>query len=526
MKEFKDEFNNYIESGMPIIQVVTYEWQRLLGFSVGASRDFDRELFIWSGATGLKKWDNDKSSLVAEDEEMTDPLDIFTWFYDEDREETILIMEDFHPYLGENNYQIIRWGREIARIPAEMKKTLIIQTPFPISVREFDKEIPLLEINLPKEDLMVTLFKRAIEKLDYDSKPNNETDIKDIASSALGMTVMEAEWCFRKIVTEKKRLTKSEIPDIVHEKGQIIKKGGLLEYFHPQGDFSEVGGMDNLKSWLKKRGKAFSTDAKDFGLTPPKGVMLLGVPGCGKSLLAKTIANEWELPLIKFDIGKVFGGIVGESESNMRRALQLAETVAPSILWIDEIEKGLSGMQSSGQTDGGTTSRVFGNLLTWMQDKKEPVFIIATANNIESLPPELLRKGRFDEIFFVDLPSIEERKDIFKIHIKKKKRKASDFDLDLLAKSSVGFSGAEIEEAVSEGMFISYDDGDDLKTQDIEEALKSTYPLSKTMRDTIEHLRKWAKVRARFASNGNSEELPETQEKIPQLKQEKHNPFI
>jgi hypothetical protein len=246
MKEFKDEFNNYIESGMPIIQVVTYEWQRLLGFSVGASRDFDRELFIWSGATGLKKWDNDKSSLVAEDEEMTDPLDIFTWFYDEDREETILIMEDFHPYLGENNYQIIRWGREIARIPAEMKKTLIIQTPFPISVREFDKEIPLLEINLPKEDLMVTLFKRAIEKLDYDSKPNNETDIKDIASSALGMTVMEAEWCFRKIVTEKKRLTKSEIPDIVHEKGQIIKKGGLLEYFHPQGDFSEVGGMDNL----------------------------------------------------------------------------------------------------------------------------------------------------------------------------------------------------------------------------------------------------------------------------------------
>jgi len=220
----------------------------------------------------------------------------------------------------------------------------------------------------------------------------------------------------------------------------------------------------------------------------------------------------------------VFGSLVGESEARMREALSLAEAISPSILWIDEIEKGLSGITNGG--DGGTSAKVFGTLLTWMQEKKNEVFVISTANDISALPPELLRKGRFDEIFFVDLPSAQEREDIFKIHIEKKKREIGNFDFNELRNKSVGFSGAEIEEAVNEALFIAYDSNKELDIKHIEEALEKTFPLSRTMESTIKDLRSWAKVRARFASNGKSEELPESKECIPTLPQEKSNPFI
>ncbi|MBN2694460.1 AAA family ATPase [bacterium] len=524
MKDFENIFNLYIEAGAPVLQVVTYEWERLYGFSIKLSKKLNISVYVWSSSLKLKKW-NFSTNSFTEDSDLSDPLDILGWFYNLE-EQSILILEDFHPYIKETNSEVIRWIREIAKPKSNNRsKTLIIQTPFLINVREFDKEIPILEIPLPGEKQLLTIFDRVTK--DIDEKTINDNEKRDIIQATLGMSVMEAELCFKKIIAEKKRLTKTEISLIITEKEQIIKKGGVLEYFHPTGNFNEVGGMELLKDWLSKRGRAFSTDAKDFGLTAPKGVLLLGVPGCGKSLLAKTISNEWNLPLIKFDLGKVFAGIVGESESNMRKALQLAETISPSIMWIDEIEKGLSGTASSGETDGGTTSRVFGNLLSWMQDKKEPVFIIATANNIENLPPELLRKGRFDEIFFVDLPSSEERKDIFKIHINKRKRKPKDFDLNILAQKTVGFSGAEIEEAINEGMYIAYNNGDDLKTEDIVEAVEKTYPLSKTMKTTIDSLRKWATVRARMSSKNRPEELPDEQNDVPKLKrEERENPFI
>ncbi len=362
--------------------------------------------------------------------------------------------------------------------------------------------------------------------LEFDSKPQSDEEINELVTASLGMSSVEAEYTFNKIIAKKERLTLGELPLIVAEKEQIIKKEGILEYFHPKGDFSQVGGLEHLKEWLDSRGKAFAKDAKDYGLSSPKGVMLLGVPGCGKSLVSKTIANEWNLPLLKFDLGKVFGGIVGESESNIRKALSLAETIAPSILWIDEIEKGLSGLGSSG--DSGTSSRVFGNLLTWMQEKKSEVFVIATANNIEQLPPELLRKGRFDEIFFVDIPSEKEREKIFEIHIKNKKRAIDDYDIKTLVKKSKGFSGAEIEEAINEGLYMSYSDPDseEMETKHIEQALEKTYPLSKTMAHTINSLRKWAKTRARLASTEAVESIEEDKNTAPVLKQEKYNPFV
>ena len=526
MNNFKKELSVNIKAKIPVIYVITFEWQRLYGFCVGETIDSNRSLYRWSVTSGLYKWNDNDKIFEIENDDLKDPMEILEWFINDEQNQSIVLLEDFHPFMTTENYQIVRLIREATRINSDLKKTLILQTPFRVNIKELEKEIPLLELELPKESVLITIFNNCIADLPYDNKPNDEYDIKDIVSASLGMSSVEAEWTYKRIIAQKDRLTIAEIPLIIKEKEQIIKKEGILEYFHPDGDFNQVGGLENLKDWLANRGRAFSNDAKDYGLTSPKGVMLLGVPGCGKSLIAKTIANEWNLPLLKFDLGKVFGGIVGESESNIRKALSLAETIAPSILWIDEIEKGLSGLNGGG--DSGTSARVFGNLLTWMQDKQSEVFVIATANNIEQLPPELLRKGRFDEIFFVDLPSKEEREEIFKIHIKNRNRDYNDFNLDELTTESIGFSGAEIEEAINEGLYLSYSDDDELTNKHLIKALKATYPLSKTMATTIESLRKWAKVRARFASNKNAEKLPRNKvgTKTPVLKQEKHNPFI
>jgi SpoVK/Ycf46/Vps4 family AAA+-type ATPase len=255
--------------------------------------------------------------------------------------------------------------------------------------------------------------------------------------------------------------------------------------------------------------------------------MLLGVQGCGKSLVAKAIASQWQFPLLRFDLGKVFGGLVGESEGNIRGALQLAQALAPCVLWIDEIEKGLSGVGSSDRSDGGTTARVVGTFLTWMQEKSEPVFVVATANRIDLLPPELLRKGRFDELFFVDLPTQSVRREILKIHLRKKRQEPDDFDLDELATLALGFSGAEIEEAVREGMFSAFADGRALTTDYVREALTSTYPLSRTMNEEIVNLRMWANARAKPAAGDEPDELPRISDSaVPRLRQESSNPFV
>jgi ATP-dependent 26S proteasome regulatory subunit len=522
MSEFEDKLDNLVKASIPVVHVVTYEWQRLYGFSVGIANEHGLDLYTWSFTSGLKKWDSASMKFTEEQNDL-DPIGVLEWFKNEDIKKSILILEDFQHFVSDGEFQVIRMIRELCRVEPKLHKTLVIQTSFLVHVREFEKEVPLLELELPQDETLEAVLDNCIKDLHYDCKPDND-DKKEIVSASKGLSIMEAEWSYKKIIALKDRLTKYEIPLIVEEKEQIIKKSGVLEYFHPQGDFSEVGGMDNLKEWLDKRGKAFTKDAKDFGLVSPKGVMLLGIPGCGKSLVSKTIANEWQLPLLKFDLGKVFGSLVGESESRMREALALAEAISPSILWIDEIEKGLSGVNSDG--DSGTSAKVFGTLLTWMQERKQEVFVIATANNIDKLPPELSRKGRFDEVFFVDLPSVKERETIFKIHIIKRERDVTRFDIKELSRLSNGYSGAEIEEAVNEGLFIAYGNGRELETIDIEQAIKETVPLSRIKEGEVKYLRDWAKVRARFASTEESEPLPEYKEKIPTLSQEKHNPFV
>ena len=255
-----------------------------------------------------------------------------------------------------------------------------------------------------------------------------------------------------------------------------------------------------MKDWLRKRRRAFHPAARRFGLPVPKGLLLLGVQGCGKSLAAKAVARYWRMPLLRLDMGRLFGSLVGASEENVRRSIHLAESIAPAILWIDEIDKGFSGLRSSGDSDSGTTSRVFGTLITWLQEKKAPVFVIATANNVEQLPPELLRQGRFDEIFFVDLPNPEERAEIFRIHLVKRRRDPGKFNLVELAKASPGYSGAEIEQGIISALYDGFDENRDIDQEMIVRALGKTSPLSAVMAEEIEGRRQWAKARTRPAS--------------------------
>jgi SpoVK/Ycf46/Vps4 family AAA+-type ATPase len=261
-----------------------------------------------------------------------------------------------------------------------------------------------------------------------------------------------------------------------------------------------VGGLAGLKDWLRKRALAFSDQARAFGLPAPKGMLLLGVQGCGKSLCAKAVASQWQLPLLRFDMGRMFGSLVGSSEENARRAISVAESVAPAILWVDEIDKAFAGLSSSGATDAGTTARVFGTFLTWLAEKTAAVFVVATANDISHLPPELLRKGRLDEIFFVDLPAAEERAEIFRIHLARRGRDPEQFDLAALAAQSEGYSGAEIEQAVISGLFEAFAQKSELTPGHVREALRQAVPLSKTMSEQITALRQWAEGRARNAS--------------------------
>jgi len=296
------------------------------------------------------------------------------------------------------------------------------------------------------------------------------------------------------------RLDASAARTILQEKRQIVRKCGVLEFVDADADLDRVGGLELLKAWLGTRARAFSARARGFGLPAPRGVLLVGVQGCGKSLCAKAVSRSWNLPLLRFDLGRVFGSLVGSSEENVRRAIAVAESVAPAILWIDEIDKGFAGVQSSGASDGGTTARVLSTLLTWFNEKTRPVFVVATANDVTQLPPELLRKGRLDELFFVDLPTAEERAQVLAIQLARRGRVPDAFDLPQLARLAPGFSGAELEEAVISGLYDAFGQGVELTTAHLATALRETVPLSRTMSERLEALRSWADGRARPAS--------------------------
>jgi len=360
---------------------------------------------------------------------------------------------------------------------------------------ELERELTVVEYSLPGKDQLGCVLDGILVSAGLQGMAEDTRD--RVLDAAGGLTTIEAENAFALSVVQCHAIDPAVV---AREKAQSIKKNGLLEIIETSETLESIGGLDVLKSWLLKRKQAFSQRAQEYGLPALKGVLILGLPGTGKSLTAKATARVFGVPLLKLDAGKIFAGIVGQSESNLRSVMQTAEAIAPCVLWLDEVEKGFSGSRSSNATDGGTSARVFGSFISWMQEKKAPVFIVATANDVSQLPPEMLRKGRFDELFFVDLPNQTEREAIWGIQIMKYRRDAKDYDLVQLARMTEGLTGSEIEAVFVEALFQSFDAGQEPTDLTVAGVLGDFVPLSKLMAEQIAALRHWAKGRARLAT--------------------------
>jgi SpoVK/Ycf46/Vps4 family AAA+-type ATPase len=486
------ELQDLIRARYPLIYIVSFEEARVERLIKDVARDREKRLEVWSVTEGWKTVFGGQAK-----RDIYDPLKALEYVA-AGEDQGLYVMRDFHPFLKEP--KVVRKLRDLAEALRQSKKNLLLLSPVQTVPPELEKALTVVDWDLPNrgeiEGIAKTLFVQLPEV--SRQKINEEPGFMErVVEAALGLTGVEAENVFSKSMVRTKTF---DIPTIIGEKKQIIRKSGILEYYEAVEDVEDVGGLEILKDWLKKRQLAFTQKARDFGLPLPKGILLIGIPGTGKSLTAKAVGSMWQMPLLRLDVGKIFAGLVGSSEENIRKVIKTAEAIAPAILWLDELEKGFSGTGSSNMSDGGTTSRVFGTFITWLQEKTSPVFVIATANNVHQLPPELLRKGRFDEIFFCDLPQKEERAQIFGIHLAKKRRKPEEFDLGKLADLAPDFSGAEIETAVTAALYDAFDEGVELDDSRIQRAIGEIVPLSVTMREVIEGMREWARTRARSAS--------------------------
>jgi hypothetical protein len=499
---FQSEIETLIRARYPILYVISSEEMRVQNLVLEIARKRQKKTFEWSYSTGIVPAGTSIQSQKHRNAATKDPLMALDQVI-EQIEPAIFIFKDFHPFLTKNNFAVIRKLKEIALHLKNSFKTIVLVSPTMEIPTELEKEITVLNFPLPSREDLGELLEKILEDVKQFKQVRVDLDgagRERLLQAALGLTLGEAENVFAKIIVKDERLSAEDVSEVFAEKQQIIRKSGLLEYYATNESFSSVGGMAVLKDWLSKRSLAFSREAREFGLPAPKGILMLGVQGCGKSLCAKAVSTQWQLPLLRFDMGRMFGSLVGSSEENVRRAISVAESVAPTVLWVDEIDKAFAGSQGSGSTDGGTTARVFGTFLTWLSEKTAPVFVVATANDISHLPPELLRKGRLDEIFFVDLPSQEEREEVFRIHVQKRGRDYASFDLHGLAEASKDFSGAEIEEAINSALYDAFYGKEELTTGHVLKALGETVPLARTMDEQINRLRSWAEGRARSAS--------------------------
>ncbi len=515
-----EELEVLIRARYPLIYVVSWEEQRVVERAVKIAAKLNKKVFEWSVTMGLVPAGTSVQSQKHKDSATQDPLVALDTVI-EHVEPALYVFKDFHPFLKCQNMSIIRRLREVAASLKNTYKTIIIVSPMFQMPDDLEKDLTVIDFSLPGKDEFTKLLDGIVEEVKENPKLNVKMASQTrehIIHAMLGLTLSEAENVLAKTLVYNRGFDENSLEIINKEKKQIIRKSGLLQFYDSQERLDTVGGLDELKDWLFKRGKAFSDDARAFGLPSPKGVLLLGVQGCGKSLVAKTISNIWRMPLLRFDIGQVFGSLVGSSEDNMRRAIKVAESISPVIFWVDEIDKAFRGSRgSSGNTDGGTSARVFGTFLTWLSEKTSPVFVVATANDISSLPAELLRKGRFDEIFFVDLPSFIERKEIFNVHFKKRSINTDEIDIDMLSRFTEGFSGAEIEEAIISTMFDVFYDKSSFSTQQFLNGIKQTVPLSQTMNEDIDNLRKWAASRARPATSAALSATPDANKRNIEL---------
>ena len=500
------QLSRLFRARFPYIYITTWEEERAISLIKKISKSeklirVAREVYVWTQTNGFvvdgQKIDGTQSPDKAID------------FIRDCNKNSVFVMCDFHVLFGVKGrqvyYNVVRRLRDnLSDLKtSKFRKNVIFLASELLIPETMQKEITILDMPLPTLSEIKAKFDKMItQNTQIDTSGLDEEGKEKLCKAAMGLTLQESENAFALAMVNDGKVDVSDLDIILSEKMQVIKKTGILEFVNTDIKISDVGGLENLKSWLNKRNNSWSESAKKYCLPAPKGVLITGVPGCGKSLTAKAMSAAWQLPLLKLDFGKIFSGIVGSSEENMRKAIKTAEAVAPSILWVDEIEKSLSGLNSNG--DSGTSSRIFGTFLTWMQEKTAPVFVIATANSINSLPAELLRKGRFDEIFFVDLPTQREREEIFKLHLSKRlkdKDVASKIEInsDLykqLAQMTEGFVGAEIEQVVISALYEAFFNKRPLEFSDLANTIKNVVPLSVTQKEQILAIRQWANIRA------------------------------
>lgn len=416
--------------------------------------------------------------------------------------EAVFILKDFHRHMDDP--VVVRRLRDVGQKFATNRRTLVITAPEITVPAELTTLVEYFDLPLPDRgrlreiihDMVVRLSKTYTLKLQLD-----DAGVDAMSANLRGLTEEEAERAISQGLVTRYALCAESVTDVLEAKKQLLRHSGMLEFVEASDNMAAVGGLENLKHWLGQRRGAWEDSAREFGLEPPRGMIILGVQGCGKSLCARAVAGEWKLPLVKFDTSAVYDKFIGETEKRIRKVFQVAEGLAPCVLWIDELEKVFAGSgPDSASADAGVSSRLLASFLSWMQDRKAPVFVAATCNNVTVLPPELIRKGRFDELFFVDTPNNAERKQIFSIQLAKRKRNPADFDLDQVAAAAKGYSGAEIDAAVQGGLYAAYSEKKELSTQSLLDALAQTVPLSTTRAEEIQTLRKWARTRAVPAS--------------------------
>ena len=494
------EVEDLVKARYPLVYIVSSEEQRVERLLRDFALRRERRLVAWSITRGFVQ-------LAGEHRggDVKDPLKALDHIAGAEGK-GLYILRDFHAFL--DNAQVVRKLRDLGHDLKKSQKSVLFLSPVLKIPPELEKEVAIVDWDLPDRVEIDGIIGKLLGELPAGVDPGMAADPvgrERLVEAALGLTYVEAENVLAKSIVRCKTF---DIGTVLEEKKHIIRKSGILEYYETKESLDEIGGLETLKTWLQKRRGAFTQKAREFGLPLPKGILLIGVPGCGKSLTAKAVGAAWQMPLLRLDVGKIMGGLVGASEENIRKALKTAEAIAPAVLWLDEIEKGFSGTGSSNMSDGGTTSRVFGTFITWMQEKTAPVFVIATANDVRALPPELMRKGRFDEIFFVDLPTREERKTILDIHLRKKKRDPDTLDIGKVVEAMPEFSGAEIEQAVISALYDAFDAERDVTPEGLLSAAREIVPLAVTMKEGIDTMREWAKTRARTASVTTADSKP------------------
>jgi len=490
---FQDEFDLLLRARYPLAYIATLEEERVeRAIAEVASKRGNRAVYTWDFVDGYQGNANDAGAaksnpLLALEQIEKLPADAAA----------IFILRDFHRFL--DDIAISRKLRNLARKLKAQPKNVAIVAPIVQIPGDLSEVLNVLDFRLPT----VEEIGSELDRLAGAMGQKLETELRDdIVRSCQGLSLERVRRVLGKAIAIGNALDREVVPLVLAEKQQTIRQTQILEFCPASEEISDIGGLDNLKDWLIRRGGAFSEKARQYGLPNPRGLLLVGIQGTGKSLTAKAIAHHWNLPLLRLDVGRLFAGLVGESESRTRQTIELAEALAPCILWIDEIDKAFAGLGSSG--DSGTTSRVFGTFVTWMAEKTSPVFVVATANDVRQLPPEILRKGRFDEIFFVGLPDERDRREIFRVHLDRVRPQAADrFDVDRLANETPDFSGAEIAEAIVEAMHLAFSQDRDFTTEDILEAASQIVPLARTAQERIDQLQQWASAgKARLASRG------------------------